>query len=63
MNSSRRRILQIISFIGLAMSIVPAFLVFGGIIAKDTYLLFMIVGMILWFGTAMFWIKPEHFGQ
>lgn len=63
MNSQKKLILQIISFIGLALSIIPAFLVFGGVIAKDTYLQLMVVGMVLWFGTAVFWIKPDHFGQ
>ncbi|MHC4477745.1 MAG: hypothetical protein ACYTEL_19035 [Planctomycetota bacterium] len=63
MNLQKKFILQIISFIGLALSIIPAFLLFGGILAKDTYLQLMIVGMILWFSTAVFWIKPDHFGQ
>ena len=63
MNSQKKLILQIISFIWLAISIIPAFLVFGGILAKDIYLQLMIVGMVLWFGTAVFWIKPDHFGQ
>jgi len=63
MNSQKKLILQIISFIGLALSIIPAFLLFGGMLAKDTYLLLMIVGMVLWFGSALFWIKPDHFGQ
>ena len=63
MNSQKKLILQIISFIGLALSILPAFLLFGGMLAKDTYLQLMIVGMVLWFGMALFWIKPDHFGQ
>jgi hypothetical protein len=63
MNSQKKLILQIISFTGLAISIIPAFLLFGGMLAKDTYLQLMIVGMVLWFGTALFWVKPDHFGQ
>lgn len=63
MNSQKKLILQIISFIGLVLSIIPAFLLFGEMLAKDTYLQLMIVGMVLWFGTALFWIKPDHFGQ
>ena len=59
MNSQKKIILQIISLIGLALSIIPAFLSFGGILAKDTYLQLMIVGMVLWFGTAVFWIKSK----
>ena len=63
MNSQKKLILQIISFIGLALSIIPAFLLFGGMLAKDTYLQLMVVGMVLWFGTALFWIKSDHLGQ
>ena len=60
MTSRTKLILQIISFLGLALSIIPAFLVFGGILSKEVYLGLMIVGMVLWFGTAVFWIRKEH---
>lgn len=63
MSSQKKFFLQVISFLGLALSIVPAFLVFWAIISKQTYLWLMILGMVLWFGTAIFWIKPGHLGK
>jgi predicted membrane channel-forming protein YqfA (hemolysin III family) len=63
MSSQKKRVLQVISFLGLALSIVPAFLVFYEVVSKQTYLWLMILGMVLWFGTAIFWIKPGHLGK
>ena len=60
MTSQKKLILQVISFLGLALSIIPAFLVFGAIIFKETYLWLMILGMVMWFSTAIFWIKRDH---
>ena len=60
MTSQKKLILQVISFLGLALSIIPAFLVFGAIISKETYLWLMILGMVMWFSTAIFWIKRDH---
>jgi high-affinity Fe2+/Pb2+ permease len=63
MNPQKKLILQIVSFTGLAISFVPAFLVFQGMLSKDAYLRLMMVGMLLWFGSAVFWIKPDHLGK
>ena len=60
MTSRTKLILQIISFLGLALSVIPAFLVFGGILSKEIYLWWMLVGMALWFCTAVFWIRKDH---
>ena len=60
MTSRTKRILQTISYLGLALSIIPAFLVFGGILSKVAYLRLMLVGMILWFSTAVFWVRKDH---
>ena len=62
MNATTKRILQTISFCGLALSVIPAFLVYGGTIEKQTYLNLMLLGMFLWLGTAIFWIKKDHLG-
>lgn len=51
--------LILISALGLALTVVPAFLVFYGAITWGTHANLMIVGMILWFGTAPFWMKPK----
>jgi hypothetical protein len=63
MTTQTRRVLQIVSYTGLALSIVPAFLVFGGAVTKGTYLWLMLLGMVLWFSTAIFWVKRDHLGQ
>ena len=60
MSARTKHILQAISYLGLALSIIPAFLVFGGILSKESYLWLMLVGMVLWFCTAVFWIKKDH---
>jgi hypothetical protein len=60
MTSQTKYILQAISFTGLAMSIIPAFLMFGGMLSKETYLHLMVAGMLIWFCTAVFWIKKDH---
>jgi hypothetical protein len=60
MTAQTRLILKAISYIGLAVSIIPAFLVFAGVLSKQVYLNLMIVGMVLWFGSAIFWVKRDH---
>jgi hypothetical protein len=51
--------LVILSFLGLALTIIPAFLVFGGIITWNTHATLMLAGMILWFVTAPFWLGKK----
>jgi hypothetical protein len=58
-----KRLLQVVSMVGLVLSIVPALLFFQGTISKTVYLNLMLIGMVTWFGTAIFWIKPEHLGE
>jgi hypothetical protein len=54
-----KTLLRIISFVGLGLTIVPAILVFNGIISLETHHTLIAVGMGLWFMTAPFWLgKP-----
>ena len=53
-------LLKVISFIGLGLSIIPSLLVFAGHLEMQTNLRLMVVGMLLWFGSAVFWIKPDQ---
>ncbi|TWU27726.1 hypothetical protein [Bythopirellula polymerisocia] len=62
MTSTAKRILQLISYFGLAISFVPALLVFQGMMSKDTYFQLLLLGMLLWFSTAILWIKPDNLG-
>jgi hypothetical protein len=56
-------ILKIISFFGLVLTIVPAMLVFKGIIDIKVHYHLMVAGMILWFGTAPFWMKSKSLDE
>lgn len=47
---------QLISFAGLGLTVVPAFLVFSGAITWATHARLMLLGMVLWFATAPLWI-------
>lgn len=51
--------LKLISFSGLALTLVPSFFVFAGLLSADSYYTLASAGMILWFGTAVFWIRHE----
>lgn len=62
MTSLIKIILQVISFAGLALSILPAFLVFGGILSREMYYHLMVAGTLMWFGSAVFWIRKDHLG-
>jgi hypothetical protein len=49
--------LKAASFIGLALTIVPAFLVYHDTLTWDSHALLMLVGTVLWFLTAPFWMR------
>jgi len=52
-------VLKVISFVGLALTVVPACLVFAGTLTWDTHAMLMGIGTVLWFVTAPFWMKPH----
>lgn len=54
------RVLKVISFIGLALNIVPAVMVFNRMIQMEEYKLLMLIGTIMWFATAPFWINKNE---
>lgn len=54
-----KTILKIVSYTGLALTIFPSILVFKGVFKLEDHFLFMIIGMVLWFITAPFWIKGQ----
>ena len=51
-----KKILKLISWAGLALTIIPSLLVFNGVVAIETHYVLMAIGMVLWFGTAPFWM-------
>ncbi len=47
------------SFLGLGLTVVPAFLVFSGTLSWNAHAVLMAVGALLWFVTAPFWMAKE----
>ena len=56
-----KTILRPISYLGLALSLLPSLFFANGMITMQTSKTIMVVGMFLWFGTAVFWIKKSSF--
>lgn len=54
-----RILLIIISIVGLLMTIIPSIMVFTQNMTMESHKQYMTVGMVLWFGTAVFWIKEK----
>ncbi|WP_339382614.1 hypothetical protein [Pelagicoccus albus] len=52
-------LLKIVSYLGLTLSVLPAILVYSGVMETETHYIFMAVGMVLWFSTAILWVKPD----
>jgi len=55
-------ILKTISYLGLTLTVLAPVLVWNGTISIETNKILLIIGMILWFGTAILWIKHEPAG-
>jgi hypothetical protein len=54
-----KAVLKIVSFAGLALTVVPGFLVLSGDLTWSSHAALMGVGTILWFVTAPFWMHKE----
>jgi len=52
-------ILSIIAAVGLGLTVVPAFLVFSGLMTLDFHKSLMIVGMLCWFLSIPFLLKKK----
>jgi len=52
-------VLKTVSFVGLALTVVPAALVFAGTMAWSTHATLMLIGTIAWFVTSPFWMQEE----
>ena len=50
---------KVLSYIGLALTVVPSFYVFVGNIGWQTHADLMLGGTLLWFATAPFWMKKQ----
>ena len=56
-------IMKIVSFVALALTLCPAFLVLTGTIDDAAYKSLMLTGTIVWFVTAPFWIFKDNSTQ
>lgn len=54
-----KTLLKVGSAAGLALTVVPALLVFSGSITWNTHASLMLVGAALWFVTAPFWMGDD----
>jgi hypothetical protein len=54
-----QRLLVGMAFIGLLATILPAILVFSGVIELGTHKAAMVIGMVLWFAAAPFFMKRK----
>lgn len=54
-----RKILQVISYLALILTVAPGILVLSGNMEMDQYKIWVLVGTGLWFATAPFWINKE----
>ncbi|MCB0570491.1 MAG: hypothetical protein KDC66_12030 [Phaeodactylibacter sp.] len=53
----KKTALGILALSGLALTLIPAVLVFTGSLSNQAHKTFMAIGMLLWFAIAPFWIK------
>lgn len=51
--------LKVLSFLGLAGTIIPSFLVFLGSLSPSQNTYIMAISMVVWFATAPFWINKK----
>jgi len=58
-----RTLLRIVSFLGLALSVLPPVFAFGGHLSQSASFTLMNIGMVFWFSTAVFWIKGKRAGD
>jgi len=56
-------ILKTISYAALVITLVPAFLVYAGIMSFESYKYWVLAGTLVWFATAPFWINKKMNNQ
>ncbi|WP_288369717.1 hypothetical protein [uncultured Algoriphagus sp.] len=54
-----KNLLKLISFSGLAMTIVPPIFFYSGVIPMESMKLWMLLGMIAWMVSAPFWVNKK----
>ena len=54
-----KALLKVLSYVGLALTLIPAFLVFMGEIPFETNKTLMLIGTICWFISAPSWMNKS----
>ncbi len=54
-----KKLIRLISYLGLALTIIPSFFVFNGGLSLEHYKLLMLAGTMTWIFTAPFWVNEE----
>lgn len=57
MTSTQRSALKFVSYLGLALTVVPSLFVFTGALSLPTYKLLMLIGTFCWLVTAPWWVN------
>lgn len=63
MNPPWKTALKFVAVLGLVMTVVSGVLVLGGAISSETHSALLVVGMFMWFGSAIFWIESKPLGD
>jgi hypothetical protein len=54
---------MVISYLGLACTILPSILVLKGVLNIQNHFWLMSIGMVLWFSTSPFWMKSKSLDE
>ncbi len=57
-----RGTMRVVSFLGLALVLAPAAAYLAGAVGKGTMTTIMLVGTLVWFGSAPFWMDGKASG-
>ncbi len=52
--------LRLLSWLGLALTLLPSLFVFGGALSLDAFKTLVFAGSVLWLATAPFWINQDR---
>jgi NADH:ubiquinone oxidoreductase subunit 6 (subunit J) len=52
--------LKLVSWLGLTLTLLPSFFVFSGALSLDAFKVVVLVGSVLWLGTAPLWVNRDR---
>jgi len=55
-----KHLIKFISYVGLGLTLIPAFLVFTGNISLDSNKIIMFIGTVIWFVSAPSWMNKAE---